>query len=105
MNAMTTTLCLSCVLALPASGDDDPARKADVLRGRVQALVQPMLEKKKTVGVVIGVIEGGRTHVFGFGRESLDGDKTPDGRTIFEIGSVTKMFTLPGRWPTWPKRA
>ena len=93
MNAMATTLWLSCVLALPAPGDDAPAREADDLLGRVQALVQPMLEKKKSVGMVFGVIEGGRTHVFGFGREAVGGDKPPDGKTIFEIGSVTKVFT------------
>ena len=93
MNAMATILWLSWVLALPAPGDDAPAREADDLRGRVQALVQPMLEKKQSVGVVVGVIEAGRTHVFGFGREVLGGDKPPDGKTIFEIGSVTKVFT------------
>jgi serine-type D-Ala-D-Ala carboxypeptidase/endopeptidase len=78
---------------VPAPGDDATARAAGDLRGRVQALVDPVLEKKQSVGVVVGVIEGGRTHVFGFGREALDGDKVPDGQTIFEIGSVTKVFT------------
>lgn len=52
-----------------------------------------MLDKKLSVGMVVGVIEGGRTHVFGFGREALGGDKLPDGKTIYEIGSVTKVFT------------
>ncbi len=93
MNATAATLWLSWMLALPWQGDDDPARHVADFRGQVQALIQPMLDKKKTVGVVVGVIEGGRTHVFGFGRTVLDGDKTPDGRTIFEIGSVTKVFT------------
>jgi CubicO group peptidase (beta-lactamase class C family) len=93
MNATAATLWLSWVLALPAPGEDAVAREADDLHGRVQALVQPMLERKKSVGVVVGVIEAGRTHVFGFGREALDGDKSPDGKTIFEIGSVTKVFT------------
>jgi CubicO group peptidase (beta-lactamase class C family) len=93
MNAMAAALWLSWIFALPTPGDGAWAREADDLRGRVQALVQPMLDKKKSVGMVVGVIEGGRTHVFGFGREALDGDKTPDGKTIFEIGSVTKVFT------------
>jgi serine-type D-Ala-D-Ala carboxypeptidase/endopeptidase len=93
MNATAATLWLSWVLVLPAPGEGFPAREADDLQGRVQALVQPMLEKKKSVGMVVGVIEGGRTHVFGFGRTVLGGDKVPDGKTIFEIGSVTKVFT------------
>jgi CubicO group peptidase (beta-lactamase class C family) len=93
MNSMATILWLTWILAMPAPGDGPLAREADDLRGQVQALVQPMLEKKKSVGVVVGVIEAGRTHVLGFGREALDGDKVPDGNTIFEIGSVTKVFT------------
>jgi D-alanyl-D-alanine-carboxypeptidase/D-alanyl-D-alanine-endopeptidase len=59
----------------------------------VQALVQPLLEKKQSVGVVVGVIKAGRAQVFGFGREATGVDKMPDGKTIFEIGSVTKVFT------------
>jgi CubicO group peptidase (beta-lactamase class C family) len=93
MNTMTTGLWLSWMLGLPAAGGGAPPHEAADLRGRVEALVRPMLEKKKSVGVVVGVIEGGRTHVFGFGREAVGDDKTPDGKTIFEIGSVTKVFT------------
>ena len=55
--------------------------------------MQPMLETKKSVGMAIGVIEGGRTQVFGFGRTVLGGEKTPDGKSLYEIGSVTKVFT------------
>jgi CubicO group peptidase (beta-lactamase class C family) len=95
MNAMATILWLrlAWALALPALGDDASAHAVDDLRGRVQALVQPLLEKKQSVGVVVGVVEAGQTHVFGFGREALGGDKVPDGKTIFEIGSITKVFT------------
>jgi CubicO group peptidase (beta-lactamase class C family) len=91
--SLTTAVCLSCVFALLATSDGPPPREADDLRARVQALVQPMLDRKQSVGIVVGVIEEGRSQVFGFGREALGGDKTPDGRTIFEIGSVTKVFT------------
>lgn len=93
MTALATAFCLSCVFALTEPGDHPPADHDDDLRARVQALVQPILDKKQSVGMVVGVIEGGRRRVFGFGREALDGDKAPDGKTIFEIGSVTKVFT------------
>jgi D-alanyl-D-alanine-carboxypeptidase/D-alanyl-D-alanine-endopeptidase len=47
----------------------------------------------KGVGIVVGVIEPKGTRVVAYG--SLDqGDKRPlDGNTIFEIGSVTEVFT------------
>jgi serine-type D-Ala-D-Ala carboxypeptidase/endopeptidase len=93
INSTVATLWLFCLCAVPAPDDGASAREADDLRGRVQALVQPMLDKKKSVGIAVGMLEGGRKHVFGFGREALGGDKTPDGATIFEIGSVTKVFT------------
>ena len=93
MISLMTAVCLSCVLALPPTGDGPPAGEADDLRARVQAPVQVMLDRKQTVGIVVGVIEEGRSQVFGFGREVLGGDKTPDGKTIFEIGSITKVFT------------
>ncbi len=88
MNALATAFCLSyALLAAPGAGE------ADDLRSRIETLVRPLLDQKQAVGVVVGVIEGGRKQVFGFGREALGGDKTPDGQTIFEIGSVTKVFT------------
>jgi CubicO group peptidase (beta-lactamase class C family) len=95
MNAMVALLWIPCLATLPPPRDDDAALKADDLRGRVQTLVQPLLEKKQSAGVVFGVIEAGGTRVFGFGREALGGEKTPDGKTIFEIRSVTKVFTSP----------
>jgi D-alanyl-D-alanine-carboxypeptidase/D-alanyl-D-alanine-endopeptidase len=93
MNVMATIFLLPWLLAHPAVGDDDSVRKVDDFRSQAEALVRPLLDKKQSVGVVVGVIEAGRTHVWGFGREALGGDKTPDGKTIFEIGSVTKVFT------------
>jgi serine-type D-Ala-D-Ala carboxypeptidase/endopeptidase len=93
MNPLATAFCLSSALILAAPGAGALAGEADELRARIQPLVQPLLEKKQAVGVIVAVIEGDRKQVFGFGREALDGDKTPDGKTIFEIGSVTKVFT------------
>jgi hypothetical protein len=79
MNALATAFCLSSVLILAAPGAGVRAGEADDLRARIEPLVRPLLDKKQAVGVVVGVIEGGWKQVFGFGREALDGDKTPDG--------------------------
>jgi hypothetical protein len=63
MIAMATILWLrlSCVLSLPALSDDVSDRAVDDLRGQAQALVQPLLEKKQSVGVVAGLFEAGQT--------------------------------------------
>ena len=75
-------LCL--VLAGCASG---PAPFGHHLKKEVDRAVLPALETGKHVGLVVGVVRGGESWVFGYGKGA------PDGRTIFEIGSITKVFT------------
>lgn len=45
------------------------------------------------VGLVVGVVENGRPRVVAAGRRGGEGSPAPDGRTVFEIGSVSKVFT------------
>jgi len=58
----------------------------------VEALVQPAIDQAYAVGMVVGILEDGRTQVFAFGKTAAGG-KAPDARTIFEIGSISKVFT------------
>ena len=48
---------------------------------------------RKHVGIVVGVRRGGETTIVGRGRVADDRTRAPDERTIFEIGSITKVFT------------
>lgn len=43
---------------------------------------------------VIGVVAGGRSWVRGFGDRPLNGTAPPGGETVFQIGSLTKLFTV-----------
>lgn len=61
-------------------------RKADV-----DALIQPLIAKGAIPGVAIGILEDGKTQVFGYGKGASD--KLPDASTVYEIGSITKTFT------------
>jgi CubicO group peptidase (beta-lactamase class C family) len=47
----------------------------------------------RRIGLVIGCLQGGQQRVVGYGRVRTDAQDLPDGGTIFEIGSVTKVFT------------
>lgn len=83
--------CLA-VLVWPWLGGGGWAVSAD-LKARVDALVRPVIESGTAVGMVVGVVDGPHTAIFGYGQLSPECPQTPDGRTLFEIGSVTKVFT------------
>ena len=60
---------------------------------QVDALVKPLVDKKKAVGMVVGIITPeGKRQFFCYGTTRTGGpEPTPD--TLFEIGSVSKPIT------------
>jgi CubicO group peptidase (beta-lactamase class C family) len=72
-----------------------PGRAGEVadLKPQVDRLVQPLLDSRTVVGLVVGLSREGKTAVWGYGKTACNSDQTPDGQTVFEIGSVTKVFT------------
>ena len=91
MNALGLWLVTLAVLGAPRP-ETPPGRQAD-LKPKVDALAQPLVDSRTVSGLAIGLIDGGKTYTFGYGRVSDASNRTPDGRTVFEIGSVTKVFT------------
>jgi CubicO group peptidase (beta-lactamase class C family) len=71
-----------------AMGADDKA-----LRQRTDQLVKPYLDNGIVVGMTIGVLRDGKQEVIGYGRMSRDDQRVPDGDTIYEFGSTTKVLT------------
>jgi serine-type D-Ala-D-Ala carboxypeptidase/endopeptidase len=59
----------------------------------VDRLVKPLVESKSIVGCVIGVVDGDKQEVFGYGEIHRGAGDKPDGNTVYEIGSITKAFT------------
>ena len=59
----------------------------------LDAVARRTLREHKHPGLVVGLLREGKPSVQGFGRVSLDRPEAPDGRTIYEIGSITKTFT------------
>jgi serine-type D-Ala-D-Ala carboxypeptidase/endopeptidase len=57
---------------------------------RARAMAQAAVDAGEFRRLVIGVVDEGRSAVFGFAR---GGETPPYGRSIYEIGSVTKTFT------------
>jgi D-alanyl-D-alanine-carboxypeptidase/D-alanyl-D-alanine-endopeptidase len=87
MNCRRTLLVLSVWLATVA-----PASRADHA-AEIDRLVQPLVEGKSIVGCVVGVIDGDAREVHGYGETAVGSGQRPDGRTEYEIGSITKALT------------
>jgi D-alanyl-D-alanine-carboxypeptidase/D-alanyl-D-alanine-endopeptidase len=59
----------------------------------VLAIIKQRVDMGRSSGIVVGLLEpGGRTRLVAY-NERKHGESAFDGRTIFEIGSITKAFT------------
>ena len=94
----TELLALALALALsPGCGDEDAAvdlqqEVASIVSGYVDTAAA-LTDQTKTPGVVVAALHGARSGVFGFGATRVSGGRTPDGDTLFQIGSVSKALT------------
>jgi serine-type D-Ala-D-Ala carboxypeptidase/endopeptidase len=59
----------------------------------VDDLAERTMRSGRRVGLVVGYLAGGEEWVRGYGRSGTGADARPDGGTLFEIGSITKVFT------------
>src|SRR4051812_2651659 len=62
-------------------------------REAVDRLAKPLIDQEWCEGLVVGVIDERGRQVYGYGKLSEMNPSTPDGDTLFEIGSITKAFT------------
>ncbi len=63
-----------------------------LFRPKVDELVQPLFDNGYAVGFAIAFIEGGETLTLGYGETARGSGQTPDGATLFQIGSLTQTF-------------
>ncbi len=82
---MKTKIALLCLLSLPAFAG--PALDS------VEDGLQSMIDDGDARAIVIGLYDNGKTSVAGFGQVSRNNAASPRADTIFEIGSITKVFT------------
>ena len=106
-------LALLCGVLLAAAGcgngneepDDLPGPQADVQAPGTQAIGPPVISEDVkeevrfrvdggyNVGIVVGMVNSAGTAYFGYGATAVGNDRRPNDDTVFEIGSITKVFT------------
>lgn len=59
----------------------------------VEACIRGKIDSGDTVGVVVALIDAEGTTYHAFGHPAKGSDKPVNSKTIFEIGSITKVFT------------
>lgn len=56
-------------------------------------LAERIDEHVQGVGIAVGLIDERGSTVVGYGKLSATDERVPDGKTVFEIGSISKVFT------------
>jgi len=87
--ASSVILNLFILLGLNTASAADQYRHAR----RINELVKPLIESGILPAVTIGVVDRGTHWIGNYGKLSEDDPKPPNDRTIYEIGSITKVFT------------
>jgi CubicO group peptidase (beta-lactamase class C family) len=59
----------------------------------IRTILRDRVDRRQAVGIVVGMIDQNGSRVIAYGKPSKDSNRTVDGDTVFEIGSVTKTFT------------
>lgn len=93
----------ACVALLLAGGCAHVERKPPAVpratgleaqfKPEVDSALQPLLEQQRLVGAVVAIVTPQETATWGYGTIERGRTQVPDGTTLFEIGSVSKVFT------------
>jgi len=93
-------LCAAAAAAAACGGGGkrapDPPKPPEVdaegpHRDAVAAAIRPYLDAELISGLVVGLYDAGRREIYGFGKGP--GGAAPDGGSLFELGTLTRVYT------------
>ncbi len=83
------TLAAFCLLPFNSWAATDPAQ----LRAIVDATIKPLMVEQGLPGMAVAVTVDGKAYFFNYGVVSRDSNAPVSEATLFEIGSISKVFT------------
>lgn len=86
---LMATLVGVCVSTASHAAGDDAAIKA-----AVDAAIKPVMRQYDIPGMAVGVTTGGHTYAFQYGLADRESRKPVTSSTLFEVGSISKTFTV-----------
>ncbi len=90
---MKTITCITLCCAMAAT-TFSYAGEASPTDSEIKTILRDRIEvARKSVGMVVGIVDEHGTRVIGYGRFERDSGPEVNGDTVFEIGSATKVFT------------
>jgi CubicO group peptidase (beta-lactamase class C family) len=60
---------------------------------QIKEIIKREVNNGRSPGIVVGILDENGKSVFGYGKINKESGKSPDGNTLYEIGSITKVFT------------
>ena len=95
---------VGCRPALPASASEAPQTSewvaasprnssTSALPSSVLSVIEARIASHRYPGLVLGVVDERGLRYYGFGTKGLKDGRAPDEHTVYEIGSVNKVFT------------
>jgi len=92
-NLVLLVVALTTIAAL-APSHQTPVVQAELTDDQIKNILRERIDvAKKSVGIVVGLIDEKGTRIVSYGKPSQDSAQTVNGDSVFEIGSVTKVFT------------
>ncbi|MFT7669009.1 MAG: D-alanyl-D-alanine-carboxypeptidase/D-alanyl-D-alanine-endopeptidase [Planctomycetota bacterium] len=91
--ALCATLVLAPGLWGQEASDSSVPTDWDAVTKAATELLLPAVEDGLTVGLVVGIVRGSESRVLALGETRLGSGQGPDADSIYEIGSVSKVFT------------
>ncbi len=86
---MRFTLSLVTMLLLGS-----PLHAAELdLQSQIDPLAKPLIDNGVAVGFTVGIYKDGKTQILSYGETTKGSGQAPDGNTLYEIGSISKVFT------------